>query len=75
MAPNRSGRRTSMFPIRRPPLLPPWMPRCAGEVTLRRTRSSPTAMKSSYARYRFALSADWCHLGPNSPPPRMLATT
>ena len=26
----------SMLPTSRPPLLPPWMPRCAGEVTLRR---------------------------------------
>jgi len=34
MAPQRSGRRTSMLPIKRPPLLPPWMPRCAGDVTL-----------------------------------------
>ena len=43
----RSGRRTSMLPIKRPPLLPPWVPRCGGEVTLRRMRSTATAMKSS----------------------------
>ena len=47
IAPKRSGRRVSMLPIKRPPLLRPWMPRCGGEVTLRRTRSSATAMKSS----------------------------
>ena len=47
IAPKRSGRRVSMLPTSRPPLLRPMTPRCGGEVTLRRTRSSATAMKSS----------------------------
>ena len=47
IAPKRSGRRLCMLPIKRPPLLPPMMPRCAGDVTFRATRSSAIAMKSS----------------------------
>ena len=40
IAPKRSGRRVSMLPISRPPLLRPVAPRRGGEVTLRRIRSS-----------------------------------
>ena len=29
---------------------------------------------SSYTLWRFSRSPAWCHAGPNSPPPRMLAS-
>ena len=74
-APNSSGRCVNVAPTSRPPFEPPMMPRCAGEVTLRAMRSSAMAMKSSNAFWCFSRTAPWCHLGPNSPPPRMFAST
>ena len=51
------------------------MPKCFGEVILVWISFSATAIKSSYALCLFSLSAAWCQLGPNSPPPRILAIT
>ena len=62
-----------MFPTSSPPFEPPWHPSVLVVHTPRLTRSSPTAIKSSYALFRFSCSAAWCHFGPYSPPPRMFA--
>jgi hypothetical protein len=45
--PKRSGRIVSMLPTSRPPLLPPWMPRCSGAGDLAPDEVLATAMKSS----------------------------
>ncbi|MNS97825.1 hypothetical protein D3C72_1918530 [compost metagenome] len=71
----RSGRWVSMAPMNRPPCEPPMIPRCGWLVMPRVIRSWATAWKSSWARWRFSCWAAWCHLGPNSPPPRVLAMT
>src|SRR5262249_29734741 len=63
MAPKRSGRRVSMLPTRRPPLLRPRTPRCGGDVTPPRSRASPPAVKASYAFLPVGL------LPPRGPPP------
>ncbi len=51
------------------------MPRRRGEVTPRAMRSRPTEAKSSNVVWRFVFRPASCQAGPNSPPPRMLAST
>ena len=57
------------------PRLMGMIPRCRGDVILRADSSRATAEKSSKLWMCLSLTAALCQAGPNSPPPRMLAST
>ena len=70
-APKRSGLWFRTAPTRRPPLDPPTIPRCAGEVQRFATSHSAAAMKSSKTFCFFASIPALCHSSPYSEPPRI----
>src|SRR4029453_14644445 len=62
-------------PIRRPPLLPPWIANFSGRVYPSLIRYSATAGKSSNTLCFFVRLPALRQSSPNSPPPRIFATT